>query len=46
MTPKESLFSNDLEKVEIFDKYDNFKLYDAPPEELYEKFENFYNKLL
>ena len=38
--------TNDLEKVEIFDKYDNFKLYDAPPEELYEKFENFYNKLL
>ena len=38
--------TNNLEKVEIFDKYDNFKLYDAPPEELYEKFENFYNKLL
>ena len=38
--------TNNLEKVEVFDKYDNFKLYDAPPEELYQEFKNFYQKLI
>lgn len=37
--------TNDLEKVEIFDKYDNFKLYEAPADELYNEFEKFYKKL-
>jgi len=38
--------TNDLEKVEIFDKYDNFEMYDSPAEELYNEFKNFYQKLI
>ena len=37
--------TNNLEKVEVFDKYDNFKLYEAPADELYNEFEKFYKKL-
>jgi len=38
--------TNNLEKVEIFDKYKNNEIYDSPPEELYEVFKKFYQKLI
>ena len=38
--------TNNLEKVEIFDKYENYKIYDAPADELYNEFKNFYTKLI
>ena len=37
--------TNNLEKVEVFDKYDNYKLYESSPHELYDEFEKFYSKL-
>tara|TARA_R100001126_G_scaffold95104_1_gene66528 strand:+ start:82 stop:1071 length:990 start_codon:yes stop_codon:yes gene_type:complete len=37
--------TNNLEKIEVFDKYDNFKLYEAPADELYNEFEKFYRRL-
>ena len=29
----------------VFDKYDNHKIYESPPEELFEEFKKFYNNI-
>tara|TARA_R110002012_G_scaffold201465_2_gene370384 strand:+ start:3607 stop:4572 length:966 start_codon:yes stop_codon:yes gene_type:complete len=37
--------TNNLELIEVFDAYKNWDLYNAPAEELYNKFKNFYKRL-
>ena len=38
--------TEDLKLIEVFDKYENWKLYDSPVLELYNEFKNFYERLL
>ena len=37
--------TNDLEKVEVFDKYHNFDIFESSPEELFEEFKQFYKRI-
>jgi len=37
--------TNNLKNVKVFDKYDNHKIYESPPEELFEEFKKFYNNI-
>lgn len=38
--------TDNLKNVEIFDKYDNYKIYDSPVDELYDAFKKFFKKML
>ena len=38
--------TNNLKNVAIFDKYENHKIYHCPPEEMFEEFSKFYNRIL
>ncbi len=37
--------TNNLKNVKVFDKYGNHKIYESPPEELFEEFKEFYNNI-
>ena len=37
--------TNNLEKVEIFDKYHNYDIYDSSPKELFDEFKQFYEDI-
>ena len=43
--PWQHNLTNNHKKVKIFDKYSEEELYNSPPQELYDEFENFYKKL-
>jgi len=37
--------TNNLKKVEVFDKYHNFDIFESSPEELFEEFKQFYKRI-
>ena len=37
--------TDNLKRVKIFDKYENYVLYDSPVDELYNEFKSFYESL-
>lgn len=38
--------TDNLKRIEVFDKYKNWDLYESPADELYTEFKNFYEKLI
>ena len=37
--------TDNLKNVKVFDKYQNFDIFESPPKELFEEFEKFYNEI-
>lgn len=37
--------TNNLKNIKVFDKYNNFDIYDSSPEELFDEFKRFYEKI-